>query len=122
MHSNMNSKNSGGFTAVELVAVVSVLLILAAMIAAVFIAGKSSAVGLRRTNAASTLNAAERSLLDYNSSTAPGVGRDPIVPPSDAFGRIVALKTAGFLVSLISAEDVVLTQTNGIYYWAPVPP
>jgi len=122
MHLNLTRKITGGFTAVELVAVVSVLLILAAIVTAVFIAWKDSAVGLRRTNAASTLNAAERSLLDYNSSTAPGLGRDPMVTPSDALGRIVALKTAGFLVTLISTEDVVLTQTNGIYYWAPVRP
>ena len=119
---HLNKKIAGGFTAVELVAVVSVLLILAAIVTAGFIAGEDSAVGLRRTNAASTLNAAERSLLDYNSSTAPGLGRDPMVTPSDALGRIVALKTAGFLVTLISTEDVVLAQTNGIYYWAPVRP
>jgi hypothetical protein len=99
-----------------------VLLILAAIVTAVFIAGKDSAVDLRRTNAASTLNAAERSLLDFNSSTAPGLGRDSIAAPADALARIVALKTAGFLVTLISTEDVVLTRTNGIYYWAPVRP
>jgi type II secretory pathway pseudopilin PulG len=122
LHSNIKRKITGGFTAVELVAVVSVLLILAAIVTAVFIAGKDSAVDLRRTNAASTLNAAERSLLDFNSSTAPGLGRDPIAAPSDALARIVALKTAGFLVTLISTEDVVLTRTNGIYYWAPVRP
>jgi type II secretory pathway pseudopilin PulG len=121
MHLNL-TKKTGGFTAVELVAVLSVLLILAGIVAAVFIAGKASAVDLRRTNAASTLNAAERSLLDYNSSTAPGLGRDPIVAPSDALARMVALKAAGFLVTLISTEDVVLTQSNGIYYWAPVRP
>ena len=122
MHLNLSKKITGGFTAVELVAVLSVLLILAGIVAAVFIAGKGSAVDLRRTNAASTLNAAERSLLDYNSSTAPGLGRDPIVAPSDALARMVALKAAGFLVTLISTEDVVLTQSNGIYYWVPVRP
>lgn len=116
----MKRKSAAGFTAVELVAVLSVLLILATIVAAVFIAGKNTAVELRRTNAASTLNAAERSLLDYNSSTAPGLAREPIAPPSDAFGRMMALKAAGFLVNLISTEDVVLTQTNGVYYWAPV--
>jgi len=118
----MKTRRTGGFTAVELVAVVSVLLILATIVMAVFIAGKDSAVYLRRTNAASNLNAAERSLLDYNSSTAPGLGRDPIAAPSDAPGRMLALKAAGFLVNLISTEDVLLTQTNGVYYWAPVQP
>lgn len=117
----MKGKIPRGFTAVELVAVVSVLLILAAIVTAIFVSGKDSAVGLRRTNAASTLNAAERSLLDYNSSTAPGLKRDAIAAPSDTLGRIAALKAAGFLVTLISTEDVSLTQTNGVYYWAPVP-
>jgi len=32
-----------------------------------------------------------------------------------------ALKAAGFLASLVSTEDVILVQTNGIYYWAPAP-
>lgn len=118
----MKRKSADGFTAVELVAVLSVLLILATIVAAVFIAGKDSAVYLRRANAAATLNAAERSLLDYNSSTAPGLGRDPIAAPSDALGRMLALKAAGFLVNLISTEDVVLTQTNGVFTWAPVQP
>lgn len=118
----MKRKRADGFTAVELVAVLSVLLILATIVVAVFIAGKDSAVQLRRTNAAATLNGAERSLLDYNSSTAPGLGRDPVAAPPDALGRIVALKAAGFLVNLISTEDVVLTQTNGFYFWAPVQP
>lgn len=117
----MKGKIPRGFTAVELVAVVSVLLILAAIVTAIFVSGKDSAVGLRRTNAASTLNAAERSLLDYNSSTAPGLGRDAIAAPAETLGRIAALKAAGFLVTLISTEDVILTQTNGVYYWAPVP-
>ena len=116
----MKRKSAGGFTAVELVAVLSVLLILATIVAAVFIAGKDSAVYLRRTNAAATLNAAERSLLDYNSAIAPGLGRDPIAIPSDALGRMLALKAAGFLVTLTSTEDVVLTQTNRVYCWAPV--
>lgn len=118
----MKRKRADGFTTVELVAVLSVLLILATIVVAVFIAGKDSAVQLRRTNAAATLNGAERSLLDYNSSTAPGLGRDPVAAPPDALGRIVALKAAGFLVNLISTEDVVLTQTNGLYFWAPVQP
>lgn len=56
----MKRKRADGFTAVELVAVLSVLLILATIVVAVFIAGKDSAVQLRRTNAAATLNAAER--------------------------------------------------------------
>lgn len=118
----MKDKRTNGFTAVELVAVLSVLLILAGIITAVFISGKDSAVLLRRTNAASTLNAAEHSLLDYNSSTAPGLGRDPVTAPSDALGRILALKAAGFLVTLISTEDVALVHTNGIYLWVPVRP
>jgi prepilin-type N-terminal cleavage/methylation domain-containing protein len=118
----MNHKRTSGFTAVELVAVLSVLLILAGIVTAVFISGKDSAITLRRSNAASTLNAAERSLLDFNSSTAPGLGLDPIAPPADAPGRILALKAAGFLVTLISTEDVVLVQTNGVYFWAPVGP
>jgi type II secretory pathway pseudopilin PulG len=105
-----------------LVAVLSVLLILAGIIAAVFISGKDSAVLLRRTNAASTLNAAEQSLQDYNSSTAPGLGRAPMSVPSDALGRILAFKAAGFLVTFISTEDVVLVQTNGVYLWIPTRP
>jgi type II secretory pathway pseudopilin PulG len=122
MHLKLTRKIAGGFTAVELVAVLSVLLILAGIVTAIFILGKDSALALRRTNAASALNAAERSLLDYNSSTAAGLGLDVMAAPSDAPGRIMALKAAGFLVTLISTEDVSLTQTNGIYYWAPVRP
>lgn len=118
----MRQNRLSGFTAVELVAVLSVLLILAGIITAVFISGKDSAVLLRRTNAASTLNAAEHSLLDYHSSTAPGLGRDSIAVPSDALGRILALKGAGFLATLISTEDVVLVQTNGVYLWVPAQP
>ena len=115
----MSRKFLRGFTAIELIAVVCVLLILAGIIIAVFVSGKDSAVGLRQTDAAAALNAAERSLLDHNSSTAPGLGQDPVSPPNDSPGRIAALKAAGFLASLVSTEDVILTQTNGIYYWAP---
>ena len=115
----MSQKLLRGFTAIELIAVVCVLLILAGIIIAVFVSGKDSAVGLRQTDAAAALNAAERSLLDHNSSTAPGLGQDPVSPPNDSPGRIAALKVAGFLASLVSTEDVILTQTNGIYYWAP---
>jgi type II secretory pathway pseudopilin PulG len=115
----MSQKLLRGFTAIELIAVVCVLLILAGIIIAVFVSGKDSAVGLRQTDAAAALNAAERSLLDHNSSTAPGLGQDPVSPPNDSPGRIAALKAAGFLASLVSTEDVILTQTNGIYYWAP---
>lgn len=115
----MSQKLLRGFTAIELIAVVCVLLILAGIIIAVFVSGKDSAVGLRQTDAAAALNAAERSLLDHNSSTAPGLGQDPVSPPNDSPGRIAALKAAGFLASLVSSEDVILTQTNGIYYWAP---
>jgi type II secretory pathway pseudopilin PulG len=115
----MSQKLLRGFTAIELIAVVCVLLILAGIIIAVFVSGKDSAVGLRQTDAAAALNAAERSLLDHNSSTAPGLGQDPVYPPNDSPGRIAALKAAGFLASLVSTEDVILTQTNGIYYWAP---
>jgi type II secretory pathway pseudopilin PulG len=115
----MSQKLLRGFTAIELIAVVCVLLILAGIIIAVFVSGKDSAVGLRQTDAAAALNAAERSLLDHNSSTAPGLGQDPVSPPIDSPGRIAALKAAGFLASLVSTEDVILTQTNGIYYWAP---
>ena len=118
----MKYKRTSGFTAVELVAVLSVLLILAGIITAVFISGKDSAVALRRTNAASTLNTAEHTLLDYNSSAAPSLGREPVAIPSDAVARILALKAAGFLATLISTEDVVLVQTNGVYFWAPVRP
>lgn len=110
-----------GFTAIELIAVVGVLLILAGIVIAVFVSGKDSALLLRRADAAAALNGAEHSLLDHNSSTAPGLGQDPVCPPADGLGRIAALKAAGFLASLISAEDVILTQTNGIYYWAPAP-
>ena len=115
----MSQKLLRGFTAIELIAVVCVLLILAGIIIAVFVSGKDSAVGLRQTDAAAALNAAERSLLDHNSSTAPGLGQDPVSPPNDSPGRIAALNAAGFLASLVSTEDVILTQTNGIYYWAP---
>jgi type II secretory pathway pseudopilin PulG len=115
----MSQKLLRGFTAIELIAVVCVLLILAGIIIAVFVSGKDSAVGLRQTDAAAALNAAERSLLDHNSSTAPGLGQDPVSPPNDSPGRIAALKAAGFLASLVSTEDVILAQTNGIYYWAP---
>ena len=115
----MSQKLLRGFTAIELIAVVCVLLILAGIIIAVFVSGKDSAVGMRQTDAAAALNAAERSLLDHNSSTAPGLGQDPVSPPNDSPGRIAALKAAGFLASLVSTEDVILTQTNGIYYWAP---
>jgi type II secretory pathway pseudopilin PulG len=115
----MSQKLLRGFTAIELIAVVCVLLILAGIIIAVFVSGKDSAVGLRQTDAAAALNAAERSLLDHNSSTAPGLGQDPVSPPTDSPGRIAALKAAGFLASLVSTEDIILTQTNGIYYWAP---
>ena len=115
----MSQKLLRGFTAIELIAVVCVLLILAGIIIAVFVSGKDSAVGLRQKDAAAALNAAERSLLDHNSSTAPGLGQDPVSPPNDSPGRIAALKAAGFLASLVSTEDVILTQTNGIYYWAP---
>ena len=115
----MSQKLLRGFTAIELIAVVCVLLILAGIIIAVFVSGKDSAVGLRQTDAAAALNAAERSLLDHNSSTAPGLGQDPVSPPNDSPARIAALKAAGFLASLVSTEDVILTQTNGIYYWAP---
>ena len=117
----MSQKLLRGFTAIELIAVVCVLLILAGIIIAVFVSGKDSAVGLRQTDAAAALNAAERSLLDHNSSTAPGLGQDPVSPPADGPGRIAALKAAGFLASLVSTEDVILVQTNGIYYWAPAP-
>ena len=117
----MSQKLFRGFTALELIAVVCVLLILAGILIAVFVSGKDSAVGLRRTNAAAALNGAERSLLDHNSSTAPGLGQDPVSPPADGPGRIAALTVAGFIASLISTEDVILMQTNGIYYWAPAP-
>jgi type II secretory pathway pseudopilin PulG len=118
----VNANRIGGFTAVELVAVVAVLLILAGVISAVFISGRPTAVALRRTDAASTLNAAEHSLLDYNSTTAPVLGGPTIDAPSDPTGRIVVLKAAGFIGSLISAEDVALIRTNGIYLWIPTPP
>lgn len=117
----MNSRCLRGFTAIELLAVVCVLLILAGIVIAVFVSGKPSAVGLRRTDAAAALNAAERSLSDYNTSTAPGLGQDPVCPPGDSPGRIAALQAAGFIASLISTEDVVLVQTNGVYYWVPAP-
>lgn len=117
----MSRKLLRGFTAIELIAVVCVLLILAGIVIAVFVSGKDTAVGLRRTNAAAALNGAERSLLDQNSSSAPALGQDPVSPPADGPGRIAALKVAGFLASLVSTEDVILTQTNGIYYWAPAP-
>ena len=117
----MSRKLLRGFTAIELIAVLCVLLILAGIVIAVFVSGKDTAVGLRRTNAAAALNGAERSLLDHNSSSAPGLGQDPVSPPADGPGRIAALKAAGFLASLVSTEDVILVQTNGIYYWAPAP-
>jgi len=117
----MSRQRSWGFTAIELIAVVAVLLILAGIVIAVFVSGKDSALLLRRTDAAAALNGAERSLSDYNSSTAPGLGQAPVCPPADTPSRIAALKTAGFLASLVSTEDVVLTQTNGIYYWVPAP-
>lgn len=117
----MNLKRLRGFTAIELLAVVCVLLILAGIVIAVFVSGKPTAVGLRRTDAAAALNAAEHSLFDYNCSTAPGLGQEPVFPPGDSPGRMAALQAAGFLASLISTEDVVLIQTNGIYYWVPAP-
>ena len=59
----MSQKLLRGFTAIELIAVVCVLLILAGIVIAVFVSGKDSAVGLRQTDAAAALNGAERSLL-----------------------------------------------------------
>ena len=41
----------------------------------------------------------------------------PVSPPADGPGRIAALEAAGFLAFLVSTEDVILTQTNGNYYW-----
>lgn len=118
----MKRKRIGGFSAVEMVAVVAVLLILAAIIAVPFVSGKAQAVHLRRTNAAATLNAAEHALLDFNSTTAAATGQASLVVSATPLERILALKAAGFLVTLISTEDVTLVQTNGLYYWVPVRP
>lgn len=109
-----------GFTAIELIAVVMVILILSGIVLAFFTSGKDEAAALRKTNAAAVLNEAERAVAEYNSSTAPGLGKLPVViTDADPAARIVALKQNGFLGSQIKAADVTVIGTNGNYFWSP---
>ncbi|MCI0744365.1 MAG: type II secretion system GspH family protein [Verrucomicrobia subdivision 3 bacterium] len=109
-----------GFTAIELIAVVMVILILSGIVLAFFTSGKDEAGALRKTNAAAVLNEAERALAEYNSSTAPGLGKPAVViTDTDPAARTVALKQSGFLGSKIKATDVTVIWTNGNYFWSP---
>jgi type II secretory pathway pseudopilin PulG len=112
---------SAGFTAIELIAAVVVILILVGVILAVFGDSRGEAVALRRNNAASILNEAEHSLAEYNSSTGPGLGRNPVtIIGTDPAARILALQQAGFLNSLVKPSDVILNST-GTCLWTPAP-
>jgi prepilin-type N-terminal cleavage/methylation domain-containing protein len=109
-----------GFTAIELIAVVMVILILSGIVLAFFTSGKDEAAALRKTNAAAVLNEAERALAEYNSSTAPGLGKPVVViSDTDPSARIATFKQNGFLGSQIKAADVTLSRINRSYFWSP---
>src|SRR4029077_18210308 len=109
-----------GFTAIELISVVMVILILSAIVLAFFRSGKNEAAALRKTNAAAVLNEAERALAEYNSSTAPGLVKSPVViQGTDPAARIAALIQNGFLGSQIKSGDVTVSGNNGAYFWSP---
>lgn len=116
----MKRSRHRGFAAIELIAVVMVILILAGIVLAFFTSGKDEAATLRKTNAAAVLNEAERALAEYNSSTAPGLGKPAVViTDADPATRIVALKQNGFLASQIKPADVTVSGANGNYFWSP---
>jgi prepilin-type N-terminal cleavage/methylation domain-containing protein len=118
----MQHKHFNGFTLVELVAAISVILILTGIVMVVANSGKEAAVQIRCKDAAATLNEAERNLENYRGRICPSLGGNPLNDvPTDPQARISRLQAEGFLANGIDASmSVVLTNlSNGCFRWLP---
>lgn len=97
---------------------VTIVLILAGIAISVARQHRERAIALRRADVAAALNAAEQALSEYNSVTAPGLGKPAaVVTATEPASRISQLKSNGFIVSQIVADDVQLSVGNGAFQW-----
>jgi type II secretory pathway pseudopilin PulG len=111
-----------GFSIVELIAVIIVMIIIASIVLPMLFGGKTPANNTRCRDEAAALNAAETSLVSYINTTAVSLGTvgtytNLSVTPAL---RIQSLNSWGFLTSQINPNDVTLDTTKNPPLWSPV--
>jgi prepilin-type N-terminal cleavage/methylation domain-containing protein len=107
------------FTIVELVAVIVVIVILAAILIPTIFGSRSYANIVRSTDAAASLNAAEQAVYYFNHKTAPALSKAPLVLPSIKPDRIKAFCDNGYLKTSVDPNDVQLDTSVDPAAWKP---
>ena len=121
----MKQHKNKGFTALELVGVIVIIVILAAISIPAMFGSKSQATTVRSRDEAAALNAAEGNYYDYRYKTGPALtGVNPIVDTytTDPATRINNLAGAGYLTSVINTNDVLLNASSDLPVWSPAYP
>ena len=100
-----------GFTSIELIATVVVILILAAITVPKMFGGRDQAQHIRRADAAAALNAAEGAYYIFKTKTAPALSKT--VPTLNTFKaqRILDLQTYGFLETSVDPADIIMNTS-----------
>ncbi len=118
----MRNYKSKGFTAVELIGVIVIIVILALIATPTMFGDKGQANTVRSRDAAAALNAAEGNYYDYRYKTGPALTGVNVI--MDAYTtnevlRINNLTTGGYLESIVNSDDVQLDTTTAPPTWRP---
>lgn len=112
-----------GFSIIELIAVIIVLIILASILLPTVFGGKNQANDIRCKDEAAALNSAESTFNTYITTTAVSMGtvNNYTNISTDPATRINNLLAWGFLTSKINTNDVSLSLTNSSTpLWLPM--
>jgi type II secretory pathway pseudopilin PulG len=118
----MPKHKNEGFTALELVAVVIIIIVLATIAVPTLFGSKGQANTVRSRDAAAALNAAEGNYYDYRFKTGPALNGGAAI--SDSYGtdvvtRINNLTGGGYIESAVNPGDVQLDTTTDPPTWRP---
>ncbi len=114
-----------GFTVVELVAVIIIVVMLAAIAIPTLFGNKGQANTVRSKDAAGALNAAEGAWYEYRTKSGPaltGVRPVPDTYSMNAAQRISNLQTGGYLETSVDPGDVQLSTNSDPPQWSPAYP
>jgi prepilin-type N-terminal cleavage/methylation domain-containing protein len=122
MRNDKSNHKSRGFTAVELIGVIVIIVILALIATPTMFGDKGHANTVRSRDAAAALNAAEGNYYDYRYKTGPALTGVNVI--MDAYTtnevlRINNLTAGGYLESIVNPDDVQLDTTTAPPTWRP---
>ena len=118
----MAKHKNEGFTALELIAVVIIIVVLATIAVPTLFGTRGHANTVRSRDAAAALNAAEGNYYDYRFKTGPALNGGTAISDSygtDAATRINNLTSGGYIESAVNPSDVQLDTTTDPPAWRP---